>query len=236
MSDPKLLSAEQELAEAQKELALDLAQAAVDAAGIVDPTPISDGIGAAMSLARGDFLGAGLSLISMVPYVGDALGKTAKGTRAAAKMNKLRKRIAALTAQIKAMKKAAKMGDRVTDTAKATKELKGSAGAAGKCASSKARPKPRFRRNLEERRKALLRDAEDPRSGLTQEQRDFIRKHDGRKVPPDCEVSHEVPLYTEKTLDGKKKLDVADNMKTMNRAEHRARHKRCGDQFHDFPP
>jgi hypothetical protein len=89
---------------------------------------------------------------------------------------------------------------------------------------------------MEERRNALLRDADDPSSGLTKEQREFIRQHDGRRVPPDTEVSHEVPLYTEKTLEGKQKLDVAENMKTMDKNAHRARHKRCGDQFHDFPP
>lgn len=49
-----------------------------DIAGIFDPTPISDGIGGAMSLFRGDFLGAGLSVASMVPFLGDGLAKPAK--------------------------------------------------------------------------------------------------------------------------------------------------------------
>ncbi len=60
-----------------KELSLDLAQIAIDIAGIVDPTPISDGANTIISVARGDWLGAGLSLVSMVPYVGD-LAKAGK--------------------------------------------------------------------------------------------------------------------------------------------------------------
>ncbi|OBQ40074.1 MAG: hypothetical protein AN484_22750 [Aphanizomenon flos-aquae WA102] len=48
------------LAKANKELAFELAQTAADIAGIVDPTPISDGISAVMSLAKGDYVGAGI--------------------------------------------------------------------------------------------------------------------------------------------------------------------------------
>jgi hypothetical protein len=83
------------------ELALDLAQSAVDIAGIADPTPISDAIGAGMSLYRGDLIGAGLSLVSMVPYAGDALGKTAKGARLAKKIAGLKKKISAAIAAVK---------------------------------------------------------------------------------------------------------------------------------------
>lgn len=56
---------------------LDYAQLSADIAGIFDPTPLSDGAGAVLSVARGDILGAGLSLLGMIPYVGD-LGKIAK--------------------------------------------------------------------------------------------------------------------------------------------------------------
>lgn len=83
------------------ELALDLAQSAVDIAGIADPTPISDAIGAGMSLYRGDLVGAGLSLVSMIPYAGDALGKTAKGARLAKKMAALKKKISGAIAAVK---------------------------------------------------------------------------------------------------------------------------------------
>lgn len=49
-----------------------------DITGILDPTPISDGISGIISLGQGDFVGAGLSVVSMAPYFGDAVGKPAK--------------------------------------------------------------------------------------------------------------------------------------------------------------
>ena len=62
------------------ELALDLTQMGLDIAGIFDPTPVSDGANAAISLARGDVLGAALSAVSIIPGVGDLakLGKLGK--------------------------------------------------------------------------------------------------------------------------------------------------------------
>jgi hypothetical protein len=55
-------------------------QVVADIAGIFDPTPTSDAIGAVASAAQGDWLGVGLSLLGMIPYVGDAgkIGKIAK--------------------------------------------------------------------------------------------------------------------------------------------------------------
>ncbi len=44
----------EEAAEAQRQLKLDFTQAALDAAGILDPTPISDGLSALLSVARGN--------------------------------------------------------------------------------------------------------------------------------------------------------------------------------------
>lgn len=81
-------------AKAASDLKWEMAQSAVDAAGLVDPTPISDAVGAVMSAARGDWFGAGMSLVSMLPYAGDAIGKTAKGAKLLARVAKLRKRIA----------------------------------------------------------------------------------------------------------------------------------------------
>lgn len=62
------------------QLGLDLTQMALDVAGLFDPTPVSDGANGVISLLRGDFLGAGISAVSMIPYVGDAakLGKLGK--------------------------------------------------------------------------------------------------------------------------------------------------------------
>ncbi len=69
-----------DIAKQKTELALDLTQIGLSIAGIFDPTPISDGIDGVISLFRGDFLGAGISVVSMVPYIGDAakLGKMGK--------------------------------------------------------------------------------------------------------------------------------------------------------------
>lgn len=68
--------------------------AALDVVGIFDPTPVSDCLGALRSAAQGDWIGAGLSLVSVVPYVGDAVGKTAKGARVARRIGALRKALA----------------------------------------------------------------------------------------------------------------------------------------------
>lgn len=61
----------------QRELLLDLGQIGLDIAGLVDPTPISDGLNGIISAGRGDVLGAVISGASMVPYVGD-LAKAGK--------------------------------------------------------------------------------------------------------------------------------------------------------------
>lgn len=61
-------------------MALDLTQMALDIVGIFEPTPFADGTNAVISLFRGDFTGAGLSALGVIPYVGDAakLGKLGK--------------------------------------------------------------------------------------------------------------------------------------------------------------
>ncbi|WP_176473020.1 hypothetical protein [Sphingomonas lenta] len=62
------------------ELALDVTQIGLDIAGLLDPTPVSDGANTAISLFRGDWAGAGISALGMIPYLGDAakLGKLGK--------------------------------------------------------------------------------------------------------------------------------------------------------------
>lgn len=61
----------------KRELAFDIGQLLLDLTGIVDPTPISDGSNALLSLARGRFWDAAISAVSIVPYIGDLakLGK-----------------------------------------------------------------------------------------------------------------------------------------------------------------
>lgn len=129
-ADPAIKGAESNLSKLQDALTSDLAQAAVDVAGIVDPTPISDAIGAGMSLAKGDLIGAGLSLVSMIPYAGDALAKTAKGARLAKRLAHLRKAINAATANLNKAREAAKA--RAAASVRARRASDGAAKAAQK--------------------------------------------------------------------------------------------------------
>ncbi len=64
-------------------LAADVGQIGLDIAGIFDPTPISDGTNALVSVFRGNFGDAGLSALGMIPYIGDAakLGKLGSWAR-----------------------------------------------------------------------------------------------------------------------------------------------------------
>lgn len=68
---------EADLSSDDLDLFMDLTQLLLDLVGIVDPTPVSDSTNAAISIGRNDWVGAGLSAVSMVPYVGD-LAKAGK--------------------------------------------------------------------------------------------------------------------------------------------------------------
>ena len=57
---------------------IDGLQTGLDVAGILDPTPICDGINTVVSLLRGRWADAWMSGISMLPYAGDAIGKGGK--------------------------------------------------------------------------------------------------------------------------------------------------------------
>jgi len=61
-------------------LVLDGLQFALSVAGVFDPTPTCDAIDGLISLLRGDYVGAGISALSMLPCVGDAakLGRLGK--------------------------------------------------------------------------------------------------------------------------------------------------------------
>lgn len=86
----------------ENDLSMEMAQIAADAAGLVDPTPTSDAISASISVARGDWWGAALSVVSMIPYAGDAIAKPVKAVRASKSVARIRK---SLTAAKKALEK-----------------------------------------------------------------------------------------------------------------------------------
>ncbi|KQV81966.1 hypothetical protein ASD15_31390 [Massilia sp. Root351] len=120
----KLSDATTALAKADKDLKLEIAGAAADAAGLVDPTPASDIVGAGISIARGDYWGAALSTVSMVPYVGDALAKPAKAVRATKAIIGLEKKVATLTQTVADLTKAKKQAEAAEVAAKEAKIAK----------------------------------------------------------------------------------------------------------------
>ena len=61
----------------EAELLLDLGQMVLDLVGILDPTPLSDGTNALISVGRRDWFGAAISAVSIVPFLGD-LAKAGK--------------------------------------------------------------------------------------------------------------------------------------------------------------
>ena len=120
----KLSDATTALAKADNDLKLEIANAAVDATGIIDPTPASDIVGAGLSIARGDYWGAALSTVSMVPYLGDALAKPAKAVRATKAIMGLEKKVAALTQTVADLTKAKKQAEAAEVAAKEAKIAK----------------------------------------------------------------------------------------------------------------
>lgn len=120
----KLSDATTALAKADNDLKLEIAGAAADAAGLVDPTPASDLVGAGISIARGDYWGAALSTVSMVPYLGDAVAKPVKAVRATKAIAGLEKKIATLTKTVNDLKKAKKEAEAVETAAKEAKLAK----------------------------------------------------------------------------------------------------------------
>ncbi len=70
----------------------DLATLILDLAGIFDPTPLSDGASGVLSLLRGEWSQAGLSLAAAVPVIGDA-GKVFKFEKTLKPFRHLRKAV-----------------------------------------------------------------------------------------------------------------------------------------------
>ena len=122
-AEAELAKHEAEAAKINAEMALDALQAGVDLIGIGDPTPTSDAISMGISLGRGDYFGAILSGVSMVPYLGDAVAKpikAARASKAAAKLAAAYKRVKALAN--KAAQKLAKLKDKAKKLKEKAKE------------------------------------------------------------------------------------------------------------------
>ncbi|MGI9331738.1 MAG: DUF6531 domain-containing protein, partial [Gammaproteobacteria bacterium] len=97
-----LASAKSALEAAQSSLTRELIKAAINAAGVADPTTMKNAIGTAMSLAEHDLVGAGLSLVSIAPWASDAIGKTATGAQAVQTIALLQQDVEAKTASVRA--------------------------------------------------------------------------------------------------------------------------------------
>jgi hypothetical protein len=92
-----------ELANLNKDLALDLVQAGLDVAGFFP------GLGAAPDIAsgvisavRGDWVGAGLSMLSAVPFAGDGTAGVSKNARLLTRINQTKNKIRTLRSRLKA--------------------------------------------------------------------------------------------------------------------------------------
>jgi hypothetical protein len=204
----------QQIKKATDELKLDILQAGVDAAGTFDPTPISDLIGAAISAYRGDWIGAGLSVVSAIPYIGDALGKTAKGARLAAKINKHRKKINNLVSAGQRFRSAWKGRESlIKQLRNASKKFgKKPPGSRVPCPKGGTKwptrkPKSPARKAFDAKKKAYLQKKADEQKALPKKKRDSIlgtdeniarmkkgqnpiHPDDGKPIP----VGHKTPL------------------------------------------
>ncbi len=108
----------------------DLAVITADMAGIIDPTPISDGISGLISLGKGDFSAAGLSVASMIPYLGDAGAKPLKLARtlgksfpALSRLLQTTKGFDGLTQTLKALGPSIKSPAKLNDTLKSLNNM-----------------------------------------------------------------------------------------------------------------
>lgn len=125
-TEAEIASAEADVAKLDAEIALEIAQGTADVAGLFDPSPTSDAISAGISVKKGDYFGAVLSGVSMVPYLGDLLAKPVKAARGLKVLEKLRhlyKAAKALAGKLlqklgKLKDKLAKLKDRLKDIRK----------------------------------------------------------------------------------------------------------------------
>jgi hypothetical protein len=115
------------LADVNAEMAWEAAGTAADVAGMIDPTPISDAVGAGIAIRNGDFLGAGLNVVGMIPYLGDAVAKPIKATRVAKRVLALKEKATLLTkelADLNALKKKEEAAELAAKEAKVAADAK----------------------------------------------------------------------------------------------------------------
>nr|WP_315222581.1 polymorphic toxin type 15 domain-containing protein [uncultured Duganella sp.] len=115
------------LADVNAEMAWEAAGTAADVAGMIDPTPISDAVGAGIAIRNGDFLGAGLNVVGMIPYLGDAVAKPIKATRVAKRVLALKEKATLLTkelADLNALKKKEEAAELAAKEAKIAADAK----------------------------------------------------------------------------------------------------------------
>lgn len=106
--------AQREIEYCQRELKELELQTALDAAGIIDPTPTFDLLSAANSIRRKDYIGAGLTLLGLAPYLGDFLGKTAKEVLIASRVARLKARLEKALRTLKAAEDAIRKAKNLT--------------------------------------------------------------------------------------------------------------------------
>ncbi|SEN06483.1 hypothetical protein SAMN05428959_10129 [Duganella sp. CF517] len=150
------------LADVNAEMAWEAAGTAADVAGMVDPTPISDAVGAGIAIRNGDFLGAGLNVVGMIPYLGDAVAKPIKATRVAKRVLALKEKATLLTkelADLNALKKkeeAAELAAKEAKIAVDAKKAQDAEKAAAEQKRQQLRPKIKIARIAAQKRKLKL--------------------------------------------------------------------------------
>ncbi|NEP83985.1 MAG: hypothetical protein F6K39_41210 [Okeania sp. SIO3B3] len=101
--EKKLIDLEIDLALTQEKLFRAIVKSGFDIAGIFDPSPISDLVAATLEIQDGNYIDAGLSLLGVVPYIGDLASKTIKAGKATKKIKELNEKIKELKPKIEKM-------------------------------------------------------------------------------------------------------------------------------------
>lgn len=96
----RIQHAESDLAALTKRQEWQVVRTTADIAGIFDPSPTADTVSLLMSTAEGDWVGALLSGVSYIPYLGDALAKPVKLRRATKAVTTIEREATALAAKI----------------------------------------------------------------------------------------------------------------------------------------